>query len=144
MAVGTKFEIIDISEFNKVAEKEEVFFWHFVNRNITANNCASTLAIKPLSPIDGVKCNSTLDVLVEELNIKVYESIIEDSLPFLYRFRYQFNELYNPKCDCYAPKFIGFKNGKKVAGISQEVFCYCLEGITEVIYLTDPRIFEGN
>lgn len=142
MAIGTEFQIIDISEFNKIAKEEEVFFWHFVNRNVNDGGCTKSLVIKPLSPINGEKCTSPLDILVEELGIKVYESIIEDSLPFLYRFRYVGTQLFNPTCGCYGPKFIGFKNGQKIAGTSQEVKCYCLEGITEVIYLTDPTIFE--
>lgn len=142
MAIGTKFQIINISDFNKIAKEEEVFFWHFVNRNVNDIGCTNSLFIKPLSPINGEKCSSSLDILVEELGIKVYESIIEDSLPFLYRFRYVGTQLYNPTCGCYGPKFIGFKNGQKIAGTSQEVKCYCTEGITEVIYLTDPTIFE--
>jgi hypothetical protein len=105
-------------------------------------SCTKGLSIKPLSQINGEKCSSPLDILVEELGIKVYESIIEDSLPFLYRFRYAGTQLYNPTCGCYGPKFIGFRNGQKIAGTSQEVKCYCLEGLTEVIYLTDPTIFE--
>lgn len=142
MALGTESTIIDISKFSEIAAKEEVFFWHFINRNVNEKGCFQGLGVRPISPIGGVKCNTPLDDLVLELNIKVYESFIEDSLPFLYRFRYKGTQLFNPTCGCYGPKFIGFKNGKKIAGTSQEVKCYCTEGLTEVIYLTDPTIFE--
>lgn len=142
MDIRPEFSLTNISEFNRIASKEEVFFWHFVNRDQNEKGCNWGLEIKPLSKLNGVKCESPLDELVSQLNIKVYESIIEDSLPFLFRFKYTGTQLYNPKCGCYGPKFIGFKNGVKIAGTTQEVKCYCLEGITEVIYLTDPEIFS--
>lgn len=142
MDIGTEFQIIDISKFKEIANKEEVFFWHFVNRNHNRSGCEKGLSIRPLSEVNGLKCSSPLDELVSQLKIKVYESIIEDSLPFLYRFKYTGTQLYNPECGCYGPKFIGFRKGVKIAGTAQEVNCYCLEGITEVIYLTDPAILS--
>jgi hypothetical protein len=144
MDIRPEFSIIPISDFNRVAQENEVFFWHFVNRTHNDLGCNHGLNIKPLSEVGGKTCTSGLSILVEEYNIKVYESIIEDSLPFLYRFNYAGTQLYNPKCGCYGPKFIGFRNGKKIAGTAQEVYCYCLEGITEVIHLTDPTIFTNN
>ena len=144
MDIGSKFSIIPISEFNRVAQEHEVFFWHFVNRNHNDLGCMGGPGIKPLSEVGGKTCTSGLNILIEEYNIKVFESIIEDSLPFLFRFNYAGTQLYNPQCGCYGPKFIGFRNGKKIAGTAQEVYCYCLEGITEVIHLTDPTIFSNN
>ena len=138
----TESQIIDISEFNRIAAEEPVFFWHFVNKNALEKGCYSGLGIKPISPINGEKCFSPLEEIVNQFGIKVYESFIEDSLPFLYRFKYIGTQLYNPDCGCYGPKFIGFRNGIKIAGTAQEVKCYCAEGITEVIYLTDPAIFS--
>jgi hypothetical protein len=73
-----------------------------------------------------------------------------NAIDFFLENGYEHHVIFQENCKCVGPKFIGFKKGKPVAGTGlrppgitgKEKFCYCLEGITEIIYLTDPSLFE--
>ena len=138
MAVGSQSEIVTVKDYQRLCQENEYFFWHFVVKNHD-----NTLAIKPVTQIlSGKTFDSPLNEIQNALNIKIYESFVEDSVDFLLNLGYKSTSIYQPKCGCVSPKFIGFRHGLKVAGIHAEVGCYCTEGITEVIYLTNPLLFE--
>ena len=138
MVVGPKSEIVTIQDYRRLCQENEYFFWHFVVKNPDA-----ALAIKPVTNIlNGRVFESPLNEIQKALNITIYESFVEDSIDFLLNLGYKSEQIYQPKCSCFGPKFIGFKNGLKVAGTASEVKCYCTEGITEVIYLTNPLLFQ--
>ena len=137
MAIGPKSEIVSVKDYQRICQENEYFFWHFVGKNHD-----KSLSIKPVTNILGETFDSPLNEIQRALNITIYESFTEDSVDFLLNLGYKSDIIYQPKCGCFAPKFIGFKHGLKVAGIHAEVVCYCTEGITEVIYLTNPLLFE--
>lgn len=135
---GTTVQIKNIQDFWEVAKEEEFFFWHFV----TENQCESTLTIKPVSNITGDYCFSPLKEITNTFGIKVYESFAKDATEFLIDLGYQGDQIYNFTCNCFGPKFVGFKKGRMIAGTAVSNLCYCTEGIVEVIYLTNPSLFE--
>ena len=137
MAIGPKSEIVTVKDYQRICQENEYFFWHFVGKNHD-----KSLSIKPVTNILGEIFDSPLNEIQKALNITIYESFTDESVDFLLNLGYKSDSIYQPKCGCFAPKFIGFKNGLKVAGIHAEVVCYCTEGITEVIYLTNPLLFE--
>jgi hypothetical protein len=137
MVVGSKSEIVSVKDYHRICQENEYFFWHFVSKNHT-----DSLKIKPVTDILGETFQSPLNEIQEQLNIKIYESLVEDSVDFLLDLGYKSEVIYQPNCGCFAPKFVGFRHGLKVAGINAEVVCYCTEGIIEVIYLTNPSLFE--
>lgn len=140
MVSGTTVQITSISEFWNIARREETFFWHFIQKG----QCDATVSIKPLSNLDGNTCIGPLHHIVEEFGITIYESYVEDAINFLVDLGYSSSVLYNPKCKCHGPKFIGFRKGKIVAGTAFPKICYCTEGIVEIIYLTNPSLFEKS
>jgi len=137
MVVGPKSEIVTVKDYHKICQENEFFFWHFVIKDHEKN-----LSIKPVTNILGKTFDSPLNEIQKVLNITIYESFVEDSVDFLLDLGYKSNMIFQPKCGCFSPKFIGFRHGLKVAGIHSEVGCYCTEGITDVIYLTNPSLFE--
>lgn len=137
MVVGPKSEIVSVKDYHRLCQENEFFFWHFV-----VNNPLSITKILPVTEIIGETFVSPLNEIQETLNIKIYESLIEDSVDFLLDLGYKSDQIFNRTCNCFGPKFIGFRNGVKVAGTAAEVQCYCTEGIVEVIYLTNPLLFE--
>lgn len=140
MVSGTTVQVTTISEFWNIARREETFFWHFIQKG----QCDATVHIKPLSDLDGRKCYSPLDEIANEFGLTIYESYVEDAINFLVDLGYQTSVLYNPKCKCHGPKFVGFRKGKIIAGTAFPNICYCTEGIVEVIYLTNPSLFEKS
>ena len=137
MVVGPKSERVTVKDYHRLCRENEYFFWHFVSKKHD-----KSLSIKPVTNILEETFNSPLNEIQKVLNITIYESLVEDSVDFLLNLGYKSDVIYQPKCGCFAPKFIGFHHGLKVAGINAEVVCYCTEGITEVIYLTNPSLFE--
>lgn len=137
MAIGPKSEIVTVKDYQRICQENEYFFWHFVGKNHD-----KSLSIKPVTNILGEIFDSPLNEIQKALNITIYESFTDESVDFLLNLGYKSDSIYQPKCGCFAPKFIGFRHGLKVAGIHAEVVCYCTEGITEVIYLTNPLLFE--
>lgn len=140
MVSGTTVQVTTISEFWNITRREETFFWHFIQKG----QCDATVHIKPLSDLDGRKCYSPLDEIANEFGLTIYESYVEDAIDFLVDLGYQTSVLYNTKCKCHGPKFVGFRKGKIIAGTAFPTICYCTEGIVEVIYLTNPSLFEKS
>jgi hypothetical protein len=137
MVVGAKSEIVTVKDYHRICQENEYFFWHFIIREHYKG-----LTIKPTTNILGSTFNSPLNEIQETFNITIYESFVEDSVDFLLNLGYKSDSIYNRKFGTFAPKFIGFRHGLKMAGIHAEVNCYCIEGIVEVIYLTNPSLFK--
>lgn len=135
---GTAVQIGDIKDFWKIAKEEEIFFWHFIQEK----QCDAAVKIKPLTNLDGNICFSELAEIVDTFKIKVFESYSKDATEFLVELGYHGTQIYNPKCGCFGPKFIGFKKGKLTVGTAVSNICYCTEGIVEIIYLTNPSLFK--
>jgi hypothetical protein len=137
MVVGPKSEIVTVQDYRRICQENEFFFWHFV-----VKEQSKSLEIKPVTNILGETFESPLNEIQKVLNITIFESFVEDSIDFLVDLGYKSETIFQPTCGCFGPKFVGFRHGVKVAGIHSEVKCYCTEGITEVIYLTNPSLFK--
>lgn len=137
MAIGTKFQITSITEFWKIAKEKETFFWHFC-----MDHTSKHIVLKPLS-VEHEFINP-LEVVVNQFGIDVYESYTKDSIDFLVELGVHTNQILNPKSRTFNPFFIGFKNGKKVLGTNIDRICYCLDGVVEIIAITDPDKFSQS
>jgi len=137
MAVGTEFQITPISEFWKIAREKETFFWHFCMDDGLGATTLKTLSRKHNLP-------NPLEVVVNQFGVDVYESYTKDSIDFLVELGGHTNQILNPKSRTFNPFFIGFKNGKKVLGTNIDGICYCIDGVVEIIALTDPDKFTDS
>jgi len=133
---GSEFKITSISEFDEIAKREEIFFWHF----IAEENQQMPTTIKP---IYGEK-NPETNILLEYqkmFGIKIYESYTKDSYDFLINQGFKSRFLYTVK-NTWLPEFLGFKKGLLIDATHLFRKCYCPSGILEVIRNTDPKTFE--
>lgn len=137
MVVWPEPEIVTIKDYHRLCQENEVFFWHFV-----VNNPDMITVLKPVTNILGQTFESPLNEIQEMFNIKIYESFIEDSVDFLLDLGYKSDQIFQKGCNCFGNKFIGFRKGVKMAGTAAEVKCYCTEGVVEIIYLTNPLLFQ--
>jgi len=85
-----------------------------------------------------------LEIIVNNFNIDVYESYTSDSVDFLIELGIPSRFIYENKNNTFNPIFIGFKNGKKVVGTNVDGICYCVDGVVEIIALTDPDKFTDS
>jgi len=134
MAVGSEFQITPISEFWKIAKEKETFFWHFLAPD------HSKLTIKPLSENNELE-DTPLKVLKETFGLDIYETPTKDSVDFLVELGAHTTQILNPKSRTFNPFLIGFRNGKKIAATNLDGICYCIDGVVDIIALTDPDKF---
>lgn len=137
MVSGSEFKITSISEFNEIAKREEIFFWHF----IAEEHQQMTTTIKPMF----YEKNPDENFLIEYqkiFNIKIYESFTKDSYDFLINQGYKSKNLFS-RTNTWLPEFLGFKKGLLIDATHLFSKCYCPSGILEVIRNTDPKTFES-
>jgi len=134
MAVGSEFQITPISEFWKIAKEKETFFWHFLAPD------HSKLTIKPLSENNELE-DTPLKVLKETFGLDIYETPTKDSVDFLVELGAHTTQILNPKSRTFNTFLIGFRNGKKIAATNLDGICYCIDGVVDIIALTDPDKF---
>ncbi len=127
----TEFEIIPISQFEQVAKENEYFFWHFVSKDVLG------LSIIPLGADYGD--GNSLQLIRESLGVKIYQSFTEDSVDFLINLGLPSKKIKDKAF--YVPSFFGFHRRRMVESTINH--CYCREGITDIIYKTNPNFFKS-
>lgn len=138
MVIGQEFEITPISKFDKIAGDGGTFFWNFVIDNQSKTPVS-------LNPLTFHEPNSShghdLRNLVNSYGIKIYESYTKDSIDFLINLGFKSEDIWFEKKKRFKPLFLGFRGFEYVAGIPKNpVTCYCLNGVVEIIFLTDPTL----
>lgn len=137
MVVGSEFQITPISDFWKIAKEKETFFWHFCMEPGIGATILKSLSEKH-------ELTNPLEFIVKQFDVDVYESYTKDSIDFLVELGANTNQILNPNSRTFNPFFIGFKNGKKVLGTNIDGICYCVDGVVEIIALTDPDKFSQS
>lgn len=128
----TEFQIIPISELNKIAKENEYFFWHFISKNHPGS-----LSIQPIGS-DYQEGNS-LDEFKKLLGIKIFQSYTEESVDFLIDMGFNQKRIWDK--GVYNPLFLGFNRLRLVD--STRNHCYCREGVSKIIFKTNPNFFES-
>lgn len=138
MVVGSEFQITPISEFWKIAKEKKTFFWHFaMPEGITKTNLKSLTSKNLTKP-------NPLEIIVNNFDIDVYESYTSESVDFLVELGIPSGFIFDNRNNSFNPIFIGFKNGQKVLGTNVDGICYCVDGVVEIIALTDPDKFTES
>jgi hypothetical protein len=83
-------------------------------------------------------------ILSVEENLDIYETPTKDSVDFLVELGAHTTQILNPKSRTFNPFLIGFRNGKKIAATNLDGICYCIDGVVEIIALTDPDKFSES
>lgn len=138
MAIGTEFQITPISAFWEIAKEKKTFFWHFAMPHGYGQTTLKGLTDKTL-----VKPNP-LEIILRQFDVDVFESFTSDSVDFLIELGIPSHFIFDNQKNSFNPMFIGFKNGRKVVGTNVDGICYCLDGVVEIIALTDPDKFSES
>lgn len=128
----TEFQITSISEFSKIAKKNEFFFWHFIPKNHSR-----AFSIQPIK--SEYQEGNSLDEFKKLLNIKIFQSFTEESVDFLLNMGFPEKSIWDKKN--HSPLFLGFNRLRLVD--STRNHCYCREGISKIIFKTNPNFFES-
>lgn len=140
-------EKVKVEDFKWISKKYPIFLWNFLQK--TQNQVPYSIQ----SYFDDLKIithgqNQLLSVL-EIIDVPYFESYNDESIDFLMDLGFTGSFLYQPYPDIfkvdhynhYTPLIIGFKNGQMVS--STVDFCYCKEGIIDLIATLDISLLEN-
>ena len=130
-------EQIKVEDFDKVGRQYEYFIWNFVSKNQNVN----WPTIRPIFDFDEThyKSPNFLIPLLEVFNVPYFETYIEDSIDFLSNLGVPLDSLYLREVEWFKPFMITF-NRKRMVNSTYNGFCYCPEGITELLIDLNPDI----
>lgn len=130
-------EQIKVEDFDKVGRQYEYFIWNFVSKNQNVN----WPTIRPIFDFDEThyKSPNFLIPLLEVFNLPYFETYIEDSIDFLSNLGVPLDSLYLREVEWFKPFMITF-NRKRMVNSTYNGFCYCPEGITELLIDLNPDI----
>lgn len=139
-------EKITISDFKKISSEHPVFIWHFVQKHQNQVPFSIQSYFDDLNVLYNSR-NQILPIL-KMVDIPYFESYVHESMDFLMDLGFNASLLYNPKPNVfgvdhfkhYTPLILGFKNGQKIK--STVDFCYCMEGIIDLIASLDINLLE--
>lgn len=128
-------EIVRVEDYQKIAKKNEYFFWHFTNTKL------KRLVLQPyFDKFENRK--HELKELVDLTNIPYFESNVEDSFDFILKLEPRFHKaIYGPNKGVYNPVILSFKR-KRLLYNTWDI-CYCPEGFIELILKTNPKFIES-
>jgi hypothetical protein len=132
--------IITTNDFQSVARNNEYFLWHFVQKKQEFSSLGLFSYFKTKEDQDN-KIKELLDLI----DIPYFESYTEDSLDFLHGLGFSYDKLWTnksifppiPNEERFHPVVIGFKKFSKKK--STQDFCYCVDGILEIISDLNPE-----
>jgi len=139
-------EKINYTDFLRVGKSNEYFLWNFLSKNQNETNTAI------FSYFDEHKFLShQLREFLDVVPINYFESYTEDSVDFLMGLGFNHNELYKPpreelvgkvrKEHYFYPYLLLFKKFELIN--STKYHCYCVEGITQMILKSAPKILDN-
>lgn len=137
-------KVITYKDFHEVAEKNEYFLWHFLQKGQEMNTFQLWSIFKE-NPNPNLE--HAMKTVLESFEIPYYESYVEDSIDFLNGLGIPYDRLWEPRTDkrnllrnefFFAPVVIGFKKFEKVHSTFD--VCYCVEGVVEVINKINPEL----
>lgn len=130
-------EQIKVEDFDRVGRQYEYFIWNFVSKNQNVN----WPTIRPIFNFDEThyKSPNFLIPLLEVFDVPYFETYIEDSIDFLNNLGVPLDSLYLREVEWFKPFMITF-NRKRMVNSTYNGFCYCPEGITELLIDLNPDI----
>ena len=137
-------KIITHNDFYEIAQKNDYFLWHFLQKNQEENHLLLWSIFKEK---EDKKIEHAMRTILESFDVPYYESYVEDSIDFLNGLGIPYEKLWKPsnnrninvsKDFFYGPVVIGFKKFEKVHSTLD--VCYCIGGVVEVINKINPEL----
>lgn len=137
-------EKVDVKDFNKIAKEHKHFIWHFLLKKQSKTTLGLFSFFEERNEI-GVP--NPLGFFLKNLDIPYFESYTEDSIDFLIDCGISAKLLYVPKYhpshyyprrEMYNPVILGFNHYSKVSSTFNPGYCYCIEGLTNIVMDLDP------
>lgn len=120
-------------DFNQISKENEFFIWHFFVPEKTI------LEIKSYD-FNGFGRNY-LKEIIDITKVPYFESKVEDEVNFLCELKNGYSTRIWKPVSGYTPVILGFNRRRLVYSTFQD-FCYCKEGLIEMIYKLNPKFID--
>jgi len=129
-------EKVNVSDFNRIAKENEFFIWNFTH-------FTERLQIQSFFQPENPFLPNALVGILNLIPVPYFESVIEDSYDFLINLDNAFaKNIYKNKT--FQPVMVSF-NRRRMVNHTYGPYCYCSEGIIELIGELNPQfILESN
>lgn len=131
-------EKVKVSDYNRICREHKIFLWHFLEKD-HCSDCYNLFSYFDKTSVPGK--NHKLKEIVDLTQIPYFESSTEDSFDFLIQNGIRQEAIWSFKRRMFRPIVVGFKNG--VIASHTAKFCYCEEGLLEVIAEIDLKLLEN-
>jgi hypothetical protein len=136
-------KIITYKDFHEIAQKNDYFLWHFLQKNQESNTLQLWSIFKEN---EDKNIEHAMRTILGSFDVPYYESYVEDSIDFLNGLGIPYEKLWKPyngrnmvnKDFFYGPVVIGFNKFEKTHSTFD--VCYCVEGVVEVINKINPEL----
>lgn len=125
-------EKIKYTDFDRISKENEYYLWHFIRRD------QGSLVLQ--SMFENEKEVNHLKQFLEMVPIPYFESYADESIDFLTNLGISAKQLWEPKVN-FNPLVVGFNKKSPISNTFN--FCYCIEGLTEVVLRLNPKFLEN-
>jgi hypothetical protein len=129
-------KIIKSSDFHTIRKEHDYFIWSFLNVNPRCLVLKSVLGIYD-NGVEGCSDHNDMDEILNIFkDLPYFESFTHESIDFLMNQGLPGNKLWVK--GKFSPVVVAFKKGAIVGSTFD--FCYCAEGVTDLIYKLNPEL----
>lgn len=130
-------EKITVEDFDRISKEHEYYIWNFVSKN----QKIAWPTIRPIFDFDEDKYThpNKLIVLLDTFDVPYFETYIEDSLDFLDKLGVPLEKISQRRIKFFNPFLLSF-NKRRLVNSTYDGFCYCPEGITDLLHDLNPDI----
>ena len=127
-------EKVTIQDYERITKENEYLVWNFIIRG--------NYPLEIFSFFEETEERHTLREVLTCIDIPYFESDIDnDSIDFLINLEISPYQLWKKNGNggsMFYPVFIGFNKGRKINS-SAEGYCYCKDGLIDLIYELEPK-----
>jgi len=146
-------EKVTIDEFSRIAKENEYFLWHFLQKEQEDTSLVMWSIFEKRNTSSKGNQENLMNLILNQIDIPYYESYTEDSIDFLMDMGLhgellwaprKFKQIGSDRKLNFNPVVIGFKRNKKIVSTLDKGYCYCHEGVIEVIGKLNPEFLLNS
>lgn len=128
-------EQITVQDFEKISRENKYFIWHFVMKDDNFSQPTMRSIFDENEKF--YRSSNAMVKFLEIFNVPYFESFSDESINFLDMLGVPLNDLRLPKRPTLKPFILTF-NHRRLINASYNGFCFCPEGITDLLYDLNP------
>ena len=128
-------EKVTVKDFERIGTTNDYFIWNFVQ----TEEERSGLVVYSIFDSQDMYIPNQLIPLLDSINVPYFESYTKDSIDFLSNLNgVDASKLFTPSHNKFGPICVTFRRKLKKLS-THEGYCYCVEGIMDMIYNLNPE-----